>query len=175
MNPELHVPCPVCGAMAPVGSQRCRYCGEGFTLAQERPDQDEPPAWVWGTDNHALLLAIGTLALPVHAYLSRFTPPYDVPLGAHPLVPGGSAAVALGLILGWMWRRRTWLMPCVVAFVCNGTAFLFMTSWRALASRFDPELLPLACIVATFGVVGAAIGGALAWLARGSGDTENAR
>ncbi len=100
MTPEMHTPCPVCGAMALTGSHRCRYCGEVLVddLELAETEVERASAGV-GTDNIALLVAIGSTALPVHAAISGFTPPYDIPIEAVALGPHVLVAVVLGFFV----------------------------------------------------------------------------
>jgi hypothetical protein len=172
MNPEMHMPCPVCGAVVLAGIQRCRYCGE--LLAEQREPAaaapDEMPRQL-GTEHHALLVAIGTLALPVHAALSGLTPPYSVPMEAMAIGPHATAAVVLGAILGLVWLPRfSRSMAPVLAFVLNGLAFVQMASWRAMVLPIDPDLLPLGCMIGLVAALGAWAGRGLAWFTRRSLD-----
>jgi len=161
--------------MALTGSHRCRYCGE--VLVEEVGTDEleaEPVEGGLGTANFALLVAIASTAIPVHAAISRFTPPYDVPVEMVAVGPHAVAAVLLGFSVGLLWRAPSArIVPLSIAFLFNGLAFVQMSSWRAMVMPIDVDLLPLGCMVGLVAGMSALLGRSVAAFTRTGVDSSD--
>ena len=165
MSPEIHIPCPGCGATVMAVMPRCRYCGE-LLAASEPPPPLAAPRPI-GIRDHALLVAIAAMALPCQSSLASLTPPYRIPHEAIALVPMAAAAAVLGWVLGAVWLpRRTWLLAPAMAFAFHALSAAFVLSWRRLELPLDPALLGVACTIGAAALLATGLGGGAGWLWR---------